>query len=422
MKSLQELINDADDIQKRLAQHKVDLYEYAESLNENHVVDIDKLMMKASHCKIEHHILQDINDDYVIGSYLQLLLSVAQVNITDDKGENHPALYACRIAAVLPKIPDMRMQLQSSMILDEKGISDCVDNLMQHELVDIFIFDALMMVCLYDKGNEEKLEYIAELATFAGIITKRMNEILMFVETVTSEKKELRYNFNFINIEPFLKIVLGKMDVIINSDRYEIISYLKPTLYERSGLTKKKDIVLFQNLTFNMPKKSDSRKNMMCFESCNKVQICDCFWKGQEVRLNFYDPILTFTGCREVILKKAEFCNLNIIGDYRHNYRNSLIIVDNNSNALIESCTFNNIQSFGSEGEPNNYGIIIDGKNSRVTFLNLFFHDCYELMDVAHFSVRMDIRKLFSRKLVYIENGEVFNNGNCKLENSCELL
>ena len=352
MKSLQELINDADDIQKRLAQHKVDLYEYAESLNENHVaVDIDKLMVKASHCKIERHILQDNNDDFVISAYLQLLLSVAQVNITNDKGENHPVLYACRIAVALPKIPDMNMLFQSSMILDEKGIGNCVDVLSQHKLAEIFVFDALMMTCSYDTGNERKFEYIAELATLMNIDKNTINEILIIVETAVARKKDLEHNFEYIKIESFIHIfnnLQNNSNINVSDNNYLLMSYIKKTKVKvdwNNGMLTARKFILLRNVMFDYRENAPSDEPLL-FCNNNDVHIDNCSF------VNAKRSSIEIADCKKFLIQNSLFENATISKrgmTSSDSMYGALLALRKVGILTIYGCNFRNITSVDSD-------------------------------------------------------------------------
>lgn len=371
MKSLQELINDADDIQKRLAQHKIDLYEYAESLKENHAaVDIDRLMMKASHCKIERYILQDIDDEYVIGAYLQLLLSVAQVNVNDDNGENHPILYACRIAAALPKIPDMNMLFQSSMILDEKGISDCVDVLIQHKLTDIFVFDALVLTCSYDTGNERKLEYIAELAALMNIGENMMNEILIIVDGVVGSSRDLEHNFEYIEFEKFIHIfhnLKNNTNINISSNHYLLMSYVKQTkakFDKKNSMFASKKYILLNNVVFDYKTNAISDEPIVIeICNCDKVSILNSSFENTTIRLcdskdirienssfiNLKRSAIVIDDCGEISILSSSFENVTIEKNDRiseDGMYSALIALRKAGTMLICDCNFKNIVSF----------------------------------------------------------------------------
>lgn len=374
MKSLQELINDADDIQKRLAQHKIDLYEYAESLNENHVaVDIDKLMAKASHCKIEHHILQDINDEYVINAYLQLLLSVAQVNITDDKGENHPALYACRIAAALPKIPDMNMLFQSSMILDGKGISDCVDVLFQYKLVEILFFDALVLTCSYDTGNERKLEYIAELAALMNIDKNTINEILIIVEVAVDRSRDLVHKFEHIKIEKFIHIfyhLQNNININVSDNDYLLMSYIKQTKVKadwNNGLLTAKNFISLRNVMFDYKENAPSDEPLL-FCNNNDVHIDNCSF------VNAKRTAIEVDDCKKFLLQNSLFENATISRrgmTSRDSMYGSLLALRKVSNLNIYGCNFRNIISVDSDNV-----IVFCWTAEEILIENSSFIDC----------------------------------------------
>lgn len=419
MKSLQELINDADDIQKRLTQHKVDLYEYAESLNENHVVDIDRLMMKASHCKIERHILQDIDDEYVIGAYLQLLLSVAQVNVTDDNGENHPILYACRIAAALPKIPDMKMALKKSTILAEREISENTDSLIQHKLADIFIFDALMLMCTYDTKDEGRLEYIAELAMLLGITENALNEILMIVQAATNLDIKLDCAFQFINIDAFIGVLQqfrGKIDIHIETYDYFIESHVKPISATSCNLNlstiQNKKYVELYNILFDS--KSDNRHQRIYINHCDYVYITNCIYK------NCLEHVINISNCNEVLIRETRFKDIEVHGA---KLTACLMLVQNINTVCIDSCIFDNVAQFEvsgdvDEGRYNNTGIIMIAQNvSSMSVINSSFSDCY----IKYFDNGI-VTKYFIKKLLYgLESDEV-KYLDCKFHNSCELI
>lgn len=431
MKSLQELINDADDIQKRLTQHKVDLYEYAESLNENHVVDIDKLMMKASHCKIEHHILQDINDDYVIGSYLQLLLSVAQVNIIGDKGEYHPALYACRIAAALPKFLDMNMLFQSSMILDEKGISGCVDVLLQHKLAEIFVFDALVLTCSYDTGNEGKFSYIADLAALFAMEKEQIDEILILVTTVVMEQEKLEYNFEFIDLEQFIFVLLcikNKTDININSKRFFVWSFrnlkelaINPNKQKFS--IEGYQIIFLHNITVFVTE-SDFNNQVhpqLTVKNFEQLFIFNCDYdkeKSPFAYTGLYAPTLNLENGEKVTISNCHFMNYTSIIPH------SSIQCKNVNSFHIQSCSFMNLDCYLSDSERDiskTYGFILNNSNvKKVAICDSSFIDCR--ISRSDGPPETNYKRFFlDGKLILNNCVDEIKTENCIVENSCNL-
>ena len=118
MKTIQELIRDADNLNK---------------------------FMKAATHETQNHLLAAIDDEYAHDVYLTLLMSVAETAGQFDETKDNPLTYVCKIAAELPVAPDMQEIFRRSLLIDEKILNDYSVALKQQDLQNLLLFDALTM-------------------------------------------------------------------------------------------------------------------------------------------------------------------------------------------------------------------------------------------------------------------------------------
>ena len=99
MKTLVELIREANEIKKRTDDLQTALQEIEEFQNsQKNNVDVKQLMQRSASNKIAEHILLAHNDSVVVEAYIVLLLSLALTNVANNS-QNDSVMYPCRIAA-----------------------------------------------------------------------------------------------------------------------------------------------------------------------------------------------------------------------------------------------------------------------------------------------------------------------------------
>ena len=127
MKTVQELIRDADSLNK---------------------------FMTVTH-EAQNHLLATINDEFAQDVYLTLLMSVAETAGQFDETKDNPLAYVCKIAAELLVAPDLQEIFRRSLLINEKILNDYSITLKQHNLQNLLLFDALTMQILYAKDNAQ---------------------------------------------------------------------------------------------------------------------------------------------------------------------------------------------------------------------------------------------------------------------------
>ena len=178
MKTITELIAEANELKKRAADLQTALQEIEEAQNApKNLVDMGKLMKRVAASKITGHILTEKNDPIVSEAYLTLLISLANTN-APTKGLNSSLEYPCRIAAALSSPPDMDLLLKKSLILDEPSITNYTNILCEHAVNESFALDGFLMITSYDKGNTGKIDYLANVVALLGISQDMVDELL----------------------------------------------------------------------------------------------------------------------------------------------------------------------------------------------------------------------------------------------------
>lgn len=176
MKTVQELIRDADSLNKFMA-----------SVHET-----------------QNHLLSTIDDEYAQDVYLTLLMSIAETAGQFDETRDNPLAYVCKIAAVLSVAPDMQEIFRRSLLIDEKILNDYSVTLKQHNLQNLLLFDALTMQILYAKDTAQMSEYIAGLANVFTTGTDGLSEILSIVKAVINREENFSQKFQHVNCFEFL--------------------------------------------------------------------------------------------------------------------------------------------------------------------------------------------------------------------------
>lgn len=176
MKTVQELIRDADSLNK---------------------------FMASAH-ETQNHLLATIDDEYAQDVYLTLLMSVAETAGQFDETRDNPLDYVCKIATKLSVAPDIQEIFRRSLLIDEKILNDYSVTLKQHNLQSMLLFDALTMQILYAKDNAQMSEYIAGLANVFGTGTDGLSEILSIVKAVINREENFSQKFKHVNCFEFL--------------------------------------------------------------------------------------------------------------------------------------------------------------------------------------------------------------------------
>ena len=176
MKTVQELIRDADSLNK---------------------------LMATTH-ETQNHLLATIDDEYAQDVYLTLLMSVAETAGQFDETKDNPLAYVCKIATELFVTPDMQEIFRRSLLIDEKILNDYSVTLKQHNLQNLLLFDALTMQILYAKDAAQMSEYIAGLANVFDTGQDGLGEILSIVKAVINREENFSQKFRHVNCFEFL--------------------------------------------------------------------------------------------------------------------------------------------------------------------------------------------------------------------------
>ena len=178
MKTIQELIRDAD--------------------------NLNRFMAEATAHKAQKHLLAETDDEYARNVYLMLLMSAAETAGTVDETQDNPFAYICRIAAAIEPAPDMQEIFRRSLLIDEKVLSDYAVTLRQYGLQNLLLFDALNMLVIYAKDNASAAEYIVGLANVFGTGQDGLAEILLIVKAVLNREENFLHKFQCVNCFEFL--------------------------------------------------------------------------------------------------------------------------------------------------------------------------------------------------------------------------
>lgn len=320
MKTVQELIRDADSLNKFTA---------------------------TAHEK-QNHLLATINDEYAQDIYLTLLMSVAETAGQFDETKDNPLAYVCKIAAELPVAPDMQEIFRRSLLIDEKILNDYSVTLKQHNLQNLLFFDAMTMQILYAKDAAQMSEYIAGLANIFGTGTDGLDEILSIAKTVINQQVDFDYKFQHINLQKeFLPLLRSHAkNLSVESPDVFIREFAEQTdMTEKLPLSiAGKSLTSFRNIYIHDAKK------IFNMNECEKVIFKNC--KFYNIEYFSHETMFRFKNVRAVNFIQCQF--IKVTGK-----RNGSLICE-----LIEA----NITK---------EGIIANLQNSNIFFDGVIFKDCY---------------------------------------------
>ncbi len=423
MKTITELIAEANELKKRAADLQTALQEIEEAQNApKNLVDMGKLMKRVAASKITGHILTEKNDPIVSEAYLTLLISLANTN-APTKGLNSSLEYPCRIAAALSSPPDMDLLLKKSLILDEPSITNYTNILCEHAVNESFALDGFLMITSYDKGNTGKIDYLANVVALLGISQDMVDELLTTLNAVL-ERKFAYLHFsqeNFQQVLPCIKancpgfIIDSPQQFIVQGDNKRNI----PSGYmAHIQKIESRDKVSFNhvtlkgnpvtltgaNLTINMP---------ISFSDINELFITDCTFQ------DFDSRVFTSENVANITISSSTFKNcVRDESDYRSGQSKGYktYIEQKKSSGSIEGVLLSGIASmgvhgFGSEFDGSVLGTINGTKTLTIT--DTVFSNC-----AVKFSDRIELRTFALFEETF--NTKV-NIKTCKVENSCPI-
>ena len=209
MKTLEELLEESKQLQTMAANLSGEISEMIHAKEEQGKdVDFASILRMAERHPITPHPL-DEKDAHTVEAYLTLLLSVAERGTSPDAKDN-PLVYPCRVAAALRPAPDMELLFKRSLILNEKTVNEALAAVEREHLVDFFVLDALRLIELYDCGNLQKMEYVADLAALLNVSKARMNDLLEILKSILGERGIFSADLQKIEFSPFLKYLSFK--------------------------------------------------------------------------------------------------------------------------------------------------------------------------------------------------------------------
>ena len=335
MKTVQELIRDADSLNKYMA---------------------------AAH-ETQNHLLATIDDEYAHDVYLTLLMSVAEMTGQFDETKDNPLSYVCKIAAELPVAPDMQEIFRRSLLLDEKTLNDHAVTLRQHGLQNLLLFDALTMQILYANDAAQSAEYIAGLANIFGTGADGLAEILLTVKAVSNRQNEFAQKFRHVNCFEFLPYLRRScknifveaadtffMDFETERDVTNDLQY--PLTLENKKLVHLRNVYLHDK-KFSINVKATTTAE---FENCRFENLSDERIREFEVRGNEYSfpdeiRLLSFEQVDTVKIIGCKFAGMiNNLIDYRESYtilayseyvdRGILIFIKDINQFTVRDCAF----------------------------------------------------------------------------------
>ena len=271
----------------------------------------DGLIKVAKTKSFNEHILKRVSDAFLKRAYIVLLMSIARVNAKSPES----LLYPCSIAISCNMESGIDEYLKESMMLGEKEFGDYAKVLSAKNVRDLFIFDALSMVCVHDAGDEDKFAYVADLAALIGIGEGEITEVLLVVECLLGGKDTFECNCRYIDVMQF-------RDMLIVANKnvfYETADELYVRYVRRTDLTDK------------LPRFISSKKNVFIynayihggtptfkFDSIELVTIDNCYFRDMLFENNeAIKGLFWFNNVHSIIISTCIFINIQVdLGSY----------------------------------------------------------------------------------------------------------
>lgn len=266
--------------------------------------------MKRTSRASKKHLLAEIDDEYVWDVYLTLLTTVAGTIGNFDEKQDNPNSYICKIAAALPKSPDMQEIFRRNLLLNEKILNDHVFTLNQHVLQNIFLFDALTMITLYAKDNLGAIEYVTNLSNLLDTGADGLRELNIIVKAVMNKKKTFTQKFEHLMLSSILQILRFHFrNINVETPDALIMEYARQT-----DVTKKFPVdIAGKNFVQLYNGYIHDQNKMFELTNCGKVFFINCRFENMEYRSEeimfkfFLIPSVVFINCRfENIIGKRE--------------------------------------------------------------------------------------------------------------------
>lgn len=417
MKTVIDLIQEVKMLQASFTDVCRDLTEWEVSQQQPVEVNIEDFMHKGFCFPIQGHALSQVQEPLVQEAYLTLLLAVAEKD-TGLQLEEHPVLYPCRVAAALPSQPDMELYFKKSLLLDTHSIYQYVESIRAHQLEDVFLIDSLLLTSLYDKGNKGKLEFIADLATLWSVSSKKLEELLLIVQ---SSLQRIPYSVTisgnsahqfFHKFLPYLK-ACTLLSISFPESFYcttfgktvELTPELEYTLSKQWASIKEKKEVLLKDVWFIRKETQEEAKifakldtdgfnrlaGVFSFSNIEKLSIVNCQFD------HFLRPLFIANWIKKIEITKSSFTDF---------HGRVFRIEESTDSLIISQSTFSKCQldlrgcDYINSGEYPN-GCIGDVKGLRAfKSVNCQFDSCY--LNMRHCISMPEFIYLFSQGYFYV--------------------
>jgi len=184
-------------------------------------------LIKVAKAKLfNEHILKNINDNFLKRAYIILLMSIARIHAKSPES----LLYPCTIAISCGKESSIDEYLKESMMLGDKEFCDYAKVLSTHNVRDMFILDALSMVCVHDAGDEDKFAYVARLAALIGVGEGELGELLLVVDCLLGGKDTFECNCRYIDAAQFRNLLItGNKNIFFQTATEFYVNFFKLT-------------------------------------------------------------------------------------------------------------------------------------------------------------------------------------------------
>lgn len=331
MKTVIDLIQEVKTLQASFTDVCRDLTEWEAAQQQPVEVNIENFMRKGSCFPIQGHALSQVQEPLVQEAYLTLLLAVAEKDVGLQL-EEHPLLYPCRVTAALPSQPDMELYFKKSLLLDTHSIYQYVDSIRTHQLEEVFLVDSLLLTSLYDKGNKEKLEFIADLAALWSVSLEKLEELLLIVQASLQEENIFCHDFRelcasaFHKCIPYLKTYTF-LSVGFPASFYcttfgkavELTPELEHTLSKQWASIKEKKEVLLKDVRFIRKETQEEAKifaklntdgfnrlaGVFSFSNIEKLSIVNCQFD------HFFRPLFTASWVKKIEITQSSFTDFH---------------------------------------------------------------------------------------------------------------
>lgn len=400
MKTTNEIMSEIKVLTNKINELCIDIDELKHIGKNQNQLDNSKLKAIAKRYPVLGHPLSK-SDIYTKNLYLTLLASILSIDNIDSSVVENGRLFILRIIEGLEEDIEFENIYKNSLELDEKIIDEFTLAISMENLQNNFVVDSVIVANLSGKCGDKVLEYMSTLFEMIKIQKNELGELVRLAVLILEKNKKSYKEFCCeelnIDLQKFFFYIFDFCDGILsnNSKLFYLEYKSQKEIMKEDDITdminiNSKIVIIGKTLFKNIEKfpifqdcndikiinsEFEESKCPIEFKKCKKISISNSLFK------KFKSRALYFNECNEVelfdsIIDSSEH-RVDSKPEYYYNYPayGGAVYVTVAKSFIIDSCKFNNCNTYQSESGPANGAIAyIHGvecfKLSNSTFKN----------------------------------------------------